>query len=207
MTTAFDHALVTEECSLETDSGGHEIVLPRRWRAEPDRTDELMLRRCHGPTLDVGCGPGRLTRALLARGRPALGVDTSLPAVRMTVRRGGLALRRSIFDPVPGEGRWRHVLLADGNLGIGGDPRALLDRIRTVLLPGGTAIVELHPPGTGVWSGRARLGGGPWFSWARVGVDGVAALATSVSMCLKWTDSSDGRFLAELGRCDESPMR
>lgn len=38
-----------------------ELVLPHKWRAEPDGVDELMLRRCHGPILDVGCGPGRMT--------------------------------------------------------------------------------------------------------------------------------------------------
>ena len=31
-------------------------------------------------------------------------------------------LRRDLFAPLPGEGRWHHVLLADGNIGIGGDP-------------------------------------------------------------------------------------
>lgn len=199
MTAGFDPAFVVERCGLEMDTGDREVLTSGRWRAEPDRVDELMLRRCRGPTLDVGCGPGRLTRALLARGAPALGVDSSRLAVRMTAERGGLAVLRSVFDPVPGEGRWKHVLLADGNLGIGGDPRALLARARQLLGPSGTAIVEMHPPGTGLRSGRARLGGGPWFSWAQVGIDAIETLAASVSMCLKWTDNRDGRWLAELG--------
>ena len=42
------------------------------------------------------------------------------------MRRGGAALRRDVFAPLPGEGRWYTALLADGNVGIGGDPVALL---------------------------------------------------------------------------------
>ena len=33
-----------------------------------------------------------------------------------------------MFEPLPGEGRWGTVLLLDGNVGIGGDPVALLER-------------------------------------------------------------------------------
>nr|WP_246122422.1 class I SAM-dependent methyltransferase [Actinoallomurus bryophytorum] len=41
-----------------------------------------MLKHCHGPTIDLGCGPGRLVQALTARGVRALGIDTSPWAVR-----------------------------------------------------------------------------------------------------------------------------
>ena len=41
---------------------------------------------------------------------------------------GGPALVRSVFETLPGEGRWDTVLLMDGNIGIGGDPAALLGR-------------------------------------------------------------------------------
>ena len=35
-------------------------------------------------------------------------------------------VRRDLFGALPGEGTWSHVLLADGNIGIGGDPVTLL---------------------------------------------------------------------------------
>ena len=85
-----------------------------------------MLARCEAPVLDVGCGPGRLVGALNARGVPALGIDISARAVEQARGRGAMALRRAVEQPVPAEGRWGTVLLADGNIGIGGDPAALL---------------------------------------------------------------------------------
>lgn len=69
----------------------------------------------------------------------------------------------------PAKGGWGHVLLADGNIGIGGDPAALLRRTVSLLRPDGTVLVELAPAGD-LWCGEARLRGGrrdasPWFPW------------------------------------------
>jgi Methyltransferase domain len=111
--------------------------------------DATLLDRCVGSVLDVGCGPGRLTAALNTRGNRALGIDTSAAAVRLARRRGANAVRRDVFDPVPGNGRWRHVLLADGNIGIGGDPLRLLRRCRELLEPGGHLHAEVTAPGGG----------------------------------------------------------
>ncbi|MFI6376891.1 class I SAM-dependent methyltransferase [Streptomyces sp. NPDC050546] len=116
-----------------------------RWCARADPVDRDVLDRCEGSVLDVGCGPGRLVAELAARGRTVLGIDVSETAVHHTVRLGGQALRRSVFDPLPGEGRWGTVLLMDGNVGIGGDPRALLDRAAGLLSPGGLLIAETAP--------------------------------------------------------------
>ena len=116
-----------------------------RWCAEADAADREVLRRCEGAVLDVGCGPGRLVAALAVQGRPVLGIDVSEAAVAHTVRLGGQALRRSVFEPVPGEGRWDTALLIDGNVGIGGDPHALLRRMSQLLTPGGLLVVETAP--------------------------------------------------------------
>ncbi|MEU6665702.1 class I SAM-dependent methyltransferase [Streptomyces sp. NPDC046727] len=113
-----------------------------RWCARADPVDQAVLDRCEGAVLDVGCGPGRLVAELAVRGRTVLGIDVSEAAVDHTVRLGGQALRRSVFEPLPGEGRWGTVLLMDGNIGIGGDPRALLDRVARLLRPGGLLIAE-----------------------------------------------------------------
>ncbi|MEN3360356.1 MAG: hypothetical protein V7637_4338, partial [Mycobacteriales bacterium] len=61
--------------------------------------DETLLRRCSGPTLDVGCGPGRLTAALGERALPALGIDIAGQAVALCHARGAPALQRDVFGP------------------------------------------------------------------------------------------------------------
>jgi SAM-dependent methyltransferase len=174
--------------------------------------DAGLLDRCTGPTLDVGCGPGRLAADLLARGHPALGIDVSAVAVGLAVRRGVPALRRDVFEPVPGQGRWRHLLLADGNIGIGGAPRRLLLRCRDLLAPDGSLHVECAAPGTRTWAGVAALAATPaagqgdasssgaWipFRWASVAVDDLPDLAACAGLRVVeiWTEAA--RWFATL---------
>ncbi|KUN01223.1 methyltransferase type 11 [Streptomyces yokosukanensis] len=155
-----------------------------RWCARADTVDRMVLDRCEGAVLDVGCGPGRLVAELAARGRTVLGVDVSEAAVDHTVGLGGQALRRSVFEPLPGEGRWDTVLLMDGNIGIGGEPSALLERVAALLRPGGLLIAETVP---GQVDERARvqvvdtvgtpMATGAPFPWARVGTPALLRYA------------------------------
>ncbi|WP_405922253.1 methyltransferase domain-containing protein [Streptomyces sp. NBC_00122] len=181
-----------------------------RWCEAPDEADWSVLRRCRGAVLDVGCGPGRLVAALAARGRRALGIDLSPEAVARTERMGGPALCRSVFDPLPGEGRWGSVLLIDGNIGIGGDPVVLLRRMGEVTSPGGKIIVECAVADVDercevrVADGRGALGSP--FQWARVGVDALCAYAerTGWRPAHRW--SAAGRPFVELGRRSSPPF-
>jgi SAM-dependent methyltransferase len=152
-----------------------------RWTAEADPIDCRLLDRCTGPTVDLGCGPGRLAAELALRGVPALGVDVSLPAVEMARERGAAAIVRDLFAPLPGEGRWEHALLADGNIGIGGDPERLLGRVGRLLGPGGVALAEVSGQDV-LRRGRARLIGrrgvpSRSFGWAEVGAPALQTLA------------------------------
>lgn len=109
--------------------GGVAQPLPvHQWFRAADASDGLLLDRCEGPTVDIGCGPGRLAEELAERGHVVLGIDIVHEAVRLTRGRGVAALVRNVFEAIPGEGRWNSALLADGNVGIGGDPEALLSR-------------------------------------------------------------------------------
>lgn len=196
--------LVSEECptQLRTDAG--DITDGRRWVAPLEPADEDALARCRPPVLDVGCGPGRHTIALGRRGVPALGVDITPAALDHARPNGALVLHRSVFDRLPGTGRWGTVLLLDGNVGIGGDPEALLARAAELLADQGVVVAELDPPGTRPAPTTARLevGGaaGPWFSWDRVGAQRVDALAAAAGLRAIETWDRDGRWFTVLER-------
>nr|WP_130348820.1 class I SAM-dependent methyltransferase [Herbihabitans rhizosphaerae] len=196
--------MTSGQCWLELSTGERLVLPTSRWKAASDAADAWMLDACTGPTLDVGCGPGRLTAALTARGVPALGVDSSPVAVRLARERGAVALCRDVFDRLPGEGRWRHVLLADGNVGIGGDPVRLLRRTGELLRRGGTALVEVSGPGEGLRTGRVRVASatldGAWFDWAWLGVDALEGCAHDVGLRLGDVGRRGERWFAELIR-------
>jgi hypothetical protein len=164
--------------------------------------DSSLVDRCQGPTLDVGSGPGRLTVALAERGIPALGIDVTPYAVEIARTAGALILLRDVFGRVPGTGRWVTVLLADGNIGIGGDPVALLRRVTELITPLGQALVELQPPGASLRREQVRLRhdgtASPWFPWAYVGVDQIADIAKSADLTTTETWSTDGRWFTAL---------
>ncbi|MFJ3217479.1 SAM-dependent methyltransferase [Kitasatospora sp. NPDC086801] len=185
---------------------GHRLRLDiERWCAPAAGADHSLLLRCArraAPVLDLGCGPGRLVAALLALGVPALGVDVTGAAVARTVGLGGPALCRSVFDRLPAEGRWGAALLADGNLGIGGDPDALLRRGAELIAPDGLLLVEVEPAEVDeqvtvrVEGPDGRLG--PAFPWARLGTAAAlrrARAAAGLVEAERWT-SHGRRFLA-----------
>ena len=143
--------------------------------------------------------------ALAERGMAALGVDIALAAVSLTRRRGGPALQRSVFDHTPGEGRWPTVLLMDDNLGIGGDPAALLARIRALLTGTGRVLVETHASADVDARPTVRLRRGgelvePAFAWAEVGADALRRYATDTGYQVGEVWSVGGRSFALLTR-------
>jgi SAM-dependent methyltransferase len=182
---------------------GEVLPLPlERWLGPPTIEEETVLGRVVGPALDVGCGPGRHVLALARRGVVCLGIDVAGTAVELARRRGAPVLERSVFDRVPGAGRWGSALLLDGNVGIGGDPTALVRRVRALLRPGGRLLVEVEPPGTAAGTGQARLElagrPGPWFPWARVQAGDVPRLAGRSDCTLAELWQEGRRWFAQL---------
>jgi SAM-dependent methyltransferase len=189
---------------MHDDRGQPLPLAPDRWHRPASNGEREFLAGVTGPVLDVGCGPGRMLDALARRRVAVLGVDPSPGAVALARRRGGAVLQRSVFDPLPGIGRWETVLLLDGNIGIGGDPGRLLRRCAELVRPGGTVVVEVEPPGTAWRACRARLQHGTeasaWFRWAVVGCDGVGELAAGASLVVRTITRVEDRWIAALGQ-------
>jgi len=172
-----------------------------RWFAELAPEEEPVLAMAVGPVLDVGCGPGRHTLALARLGTSAIGVDESPSAVRVARDRGAAAHLASVFDPLPGEGRWGSALLLDGNVGIGGDPERLLRRVRRLLRPAGRVLLEAEAPGAGRGTLTVRIEldrrvASPWFPWATVGADELPALTSAAGFALGRIWCEGGRWFA-----------
>ncbi|MDK1476810.1 methyltransferase domain-containing protein [Streptomyces sp. 549] len=183
-----------------------------RWCAGADAADMTVLGRCTGAVLDIGCGPGRLVAALARHGHPALGIDTAPAAVRRTRRLGGAALCRSVFEPLPGEGRWDSALLLDGNVGIGGDPDLLLARVAELLGPKGVLLVEAAPAEVEecveVSLDDGNGGSGPTFRWARIGAEALRNRAKAAGWQVVEEWSAYGRpFLSLRPSCSAQGTR
>jgi SAM-dependent methyltransferase len=165
--------------------------------------DEHVLRLCSSrPTLDLGCGPGRFAASLQQRGLPALGVDGSAAAVELTRRRGGIAIHRDVFAPLPAEGNWEQVLLTDGNIGIGGNPAQTLRRAADLLANGGIVVVEIDSPATVScyewlrWETEQYLG--QWFPWSRIGSEALGDIARAAGFCVTHVVQIHNRVIAVL---------
>ncbi|WAJ45663.1 SAM-dependent methyltransferase [Mycobacterium sp. Aquia_216] len=208
----YDRALGGERCWIRHDDGEVRVLPAHRWLgarrsadggdALDEVFDEAVTRMCSGPTIELGCGPGRLVARLFERGIPALGIDRSATAIRLAGRGGAPALLSDVFEPLPGMGRWQTVLLVDGNVGLGGDPRRILERAAELLRCGGRCVAEFEADAVGIRARWVRLESGcdvgPWFRWASVGVDSAAALATQVGLTLTSVSLISGRVIASL---------
>lgn len=208
---ALDAAFSGQRCEFVRADGTSTLVAVNRWDRDACATDlDLFVDACVGLTLDVGCGPGRLSAALSDRRLPALGIDISREAVRRTRERGAVALRQDVFDPLPGLGAWQHVLLADGNIGLGGDPVRLLRRIAELLTADGSAVVELSGPGVGSVYEKVRLRVGRHmshpFTWATVGLEDIDVVANAASLRVSDVRCVALRYVATLHPRPGAPL-
>jgi SAM-dependent methyltransferase len=173
------------------------------WMAPANDVDLAVLDGCTGPLLDVGCGPGRMVRAAEERALPALGIDISAEATAYAAADGTPVLRRSVFDRLPLEGQWNTVLLMDGNIGIGGDPAALLSRCAELLSASGCIVVEVDGDtemlecAQYLAVGYAGRQSAP-FPWARVGAVALARLAVACGLAVADAWTSDARCFVTL---------
>ena len=186
--------------------GSQEVIpLPvRRWHGSLTVDERLVINAARPPVLDIGCGPGRHATALDRLGRRSLGIDTSPAAIRAARRRGATAIQVSVFGPVPDPGRWATALLFDGNIGIGGDPIRLLERVRDLLNPTGTLLVEVEPPERGSRRFHAQVQHAdqlsPGFPWACVGAGEIESIGESAGLVTNRVWRGGHRWFAELSK-------
>ncbi|MEO6200132.1 MAG: class I SAM-dependent methyltransferase [Cryobacterium sp.] len=176
-----------------------------RWSADADATDLRLLDEVTGPVLDIGCGPGRMVRAAMDRGLIALGIDVSPTAVRIASLAGLNVLDRSVFDRLPREGAWSTALLVDGNIGIGGNPGALLSRCAELLAPNGALLVEVSgdPELELSFEGTIEDAHGrrsAVFPWAEIGLVPLRLRAAFAGLAVVQDWRLDGRSFARLVR-------
>ena len=185
---------------------GHVLDLPVAplVRAPPYAAERRALDAAVGPALDIGCGPGRHLVALAERRVLSLGIDISAGLLDVARRRGVNVLERSVFDRVPGAGRWRSALLLDGNIGIGGDPVALLRASASCSCPTVGSSSRSNPP-TRDRTGDPGAGGDRADERAVVPVDDGGPAPTwrpspEPSTSRSWTrwDADDERCFARL---------
>ena len=174
-----------------------------RWSADADAADLTTLDDETGPVLDIGCGPARMVRAAVDRGLTVLGLDVSPTAVAMAREAGLPVAGGSVFDPLPREGQWNLALLLDGNVGIGGDPTALLTRCAEILTATGSIVVETAPEASLDDSYEAHvvddLGhASATFPWAEVGREALHHHAGRSGLRVAQTWSVDGRTFCRL---------
>ena len=202
----YERALDGQQVSVQLEDGTQMPLVAELW-INPRLGDDSVVARCRGATLDVGCGAGRVTAALIAADIPALGIDVSRHAVSLSRRRGVAASQQDVFSNTPNLGRWQHVLLMDGNIGIAGDAAALLKRCRDLLHPAGTVIVEVGPPGTGSQRLLIRLvhGAAPSrpFSWLISDGRNVKTVGAAVGLVPTHEWATDGRWFVELSKPEQ----
>ncbi|PRY67306.1 methyltransferase family protein [Glaciihabitans tibetensis] len=187
------HGTLTSRITMDVD----------RWHADADATDLALLGAVTGPVLDIGCGPGRMVRGAAALGLDVLGIDVSPAAIEVARASGLTVVEASVFEEVPNAGRWHTALLVDGNIGIGGDVIALLERCRELITPSGEIVVELHVDPTTDREYIASLvdsdgGASELFPWAEVGLDRIAHLAPQLRLALRHAWVSEGRSFCRL---------
>ncbi|CAN5120868.1 class I SAM-dependent methyltransferase [soil metagenome] len=174
-----------------------------RWNEHADLTDLSLLAGTTGAVLDIGCGPGRMVRAAMSLGLIALGIDVSPTAIEIARESHLPVLDRSVFERLPREGSWATALLVDGNIGIGGDPSALLERCREIIAADGTVVVEVDRDAS---VDRAYSGtvvdihghASDEFPWAEIGRDALVARASMAGLRLAQSWVTDGRTFCRL---------
>ena len=199
----YGRGLEGRERLIARAEGGRARTLPIAcWLGAPTMADESCCGMRSGRSSMLAAGPAVTCSRLRDAACPPSASTSRRRRCESRRARGAAAIEGSIFERVRGAGTWGSALLLDGNVGIGGDPVALLRRIGALLAPGGRILVELARPGAASGRRRMRLelaaAASPWFDWATVSAADVAVLAGASGLDVRERWSVRGRWFAVL---------
>ena len=201
----YDRALGGERCWIRHDDGRMQRLPVRSWlggQAGDEKFDRAVVGLCDGPTIDLGCGPGRLVAHLLSAGCrrwawtsrpppshwPAVAAHPPCTAMCSNRCRAPADGTRCCWPTATSA--WAATLWR------------VLQRAGELLRRGGRCVAEFDSVITGVEAGWVRLESsrtiGPWFRWASVGIDCAARLADDVGLALTGVHPIGRRVVASL---------
>lgn len=67
----YERALAGEQCFIRNADGGRSLLPVEQWLGscrDGRCFDDVVVSLCHGPTIELGCGPGRILGRLINRG-------------------------------------------------------------------------------------------------------------------------------------------
>ena len=108
------------------------------------RLEQIALAEAHGRILDVGAGSGCHSLALMKMGKDSLAIDISPLSVQVMLERGVHARQVNFYDSGFDE-KFDTVLMLMNGTGIIGNLDNIgrfFDRLKAVLAPGGTVLVD-----------------------------------------------------------------
>jgi SAM-dependent methyltransferase len=209
---------------VERDDGFLGVTDARIYFSEPLEWGPLELRACEqarGRVLDVGCGAGRHSVAMIDSGHDVTGLEPSTGAARVASGRGVPVIEKRL-DQLS-EGTYDTIVMLGNNLALLGGPAsavATLRRLADRAAPGAMLLGQGRDPyGTEdpfhlAYFERNRAGGRPggqlrirvrfrdtasdWFDYWFLTVDELARLVEATPWTLTHVDQSGPAYLAKL---------
>ena len=202
----YDRALDGERCWVRHDDGRVDRLPVRSWlggRNADERFDNAVVGAVRRPddrlglrSWTFGGTPGRSGACLHSAS------ISPPPPSRWRAAAAPRHFAATCSIRCQGQAGGRRCCLADGNVGLGGDPWRILRRAGELLRHGGRCVAEFDSAVEGIYTGWVRLESscaiGPWFQWASVGIDCAARLADDVGFAVVGIHPIGRRVVASL---------
>ncbi len=201
----YDRALDGERCWLRHDDGRVDRLPVRSWlggRNADERFDHAVVGLCNGPTIDWVAALDVWWRTWSSAECPRSGSTSRPPPSSWRAAAAPRPCAATCSNRCRGPAGGTTVLLADGNVGLGGDPRRICGGPANCCVSGGRCVAEFDSAIDGIDTGWVRLESsrtiGPWFRWASVGIDCAARLADDVGLAVDGSPPDRRRVVASL---------